>query len=190
MSDTEVSNDSFRSCFYKKWFLMFKRPVWPQVFSCTELQTMRILNPQVFIVDYLSYSKWTSVFEFIWLLLFMLSSYATMHTQICLIADMLFFFLFFFNMKVKSLIPPPPTLCFFYKQSHLHVWTVPRGDEHAVGPHAAGQQKELEESLQGLPQCCCKMTQTHVLALIVKQGLKTQVLRTFFILWNTLDLLN
>lgn len=83
----------FEAVFTKKWYLMFKRPVWPQVFSCTELQTMRILNPQVFIVDYLSYSKWTSVFEFMWLLLFMLSSYATMHTQICLIADMLFFFL-------------------------------------------------------------------------------------------------
>jgi len=34
-------------------------------------------------------------------------------------------------------------------QSHLHVRAVPRGDEHAVGPHAEGQQEELAESLQG-----------------------------------------
>lgn len=50
---------------------------------------------------------------------------------------------------------------------YLHVWTIPGGDEHAVGTYAAGQQEELEESLQGLLQCCCNMTQTHVLTVIV-----------------------
>lgn len=43
-----------------------------------------------------------------------------------------------------------PSLFSCRAQSHLHVWAVPRGDEHAVGPNAERQQKELEESLQGL----------------------------------------
>lgn len=47
-------------------------------------------------------------------------------------------------------------------QSHLHVWAVSGGDEHAVESHVEGQQKKLEEGLQGLLSYSCNISYKHI----------------------------
>lgn len=57
----------------------------------------------------------------------------------------MFIVIYWFSLFICTL----STAFYVSAQSHVHVWAVPRSDEHALVQNAEGQQEKLEESLQG-----------------------------------------